>query len=272
MLAREQLQFDPTMVEKSCICRNAVACKGLTAGFACLDDPRGGFVRLPRYEPNPTSSYYVERNAQRAAYLRHLLPDHVTEEETEAKHVAMHHFHAKIVSELTPQRRFPKVLSEDDMDRLGMTKRAEERVLEDDGEPTGFYVFVPTYPIEMAKNDIKRLLGICKVLNTEEKRKENQHAFALDLTSFSEPETGSPTPGAAFLDSDSEEENLDDMGKFLPWHLKEAVVHHQPPQTPPMLTQRKQQQGEMRSMSPPLSPPSPPRAAAIPVSDSLAEF
>lgn len=224
-------------MEKTCICRNAVACKGLTAGFACLDDPRGGFVRLPRYEPNPTSDYYVERNAQRAAYLRHLRPDHPTEEETEAKHVAMHHFHARIVAGLSPQRRFPKALSAEDMETLGLTMRDEERVLDEDGVPTGFYVFVPTYPLEMAKNDIKRLLGICKEVNTEEeKKKHSLDLFAYDLTNLSEPTgSGSPTPGAAFLDSDSEEENSDSMGKFLPWHLKQDVIRTMPP-SPPRLS------------------------------------
>jgi len=203
-----------------------------------LEDPRGGFVRLPRFEPNPTSEYYVERNAHRAAYLRYLHPDHLTEEETEAKHIAMLHFHPRIVVGLTPQRRFPKALSEDDMDKLGMPKLEEDRVLDKDGAPTGFYIFVPTFPIEMAKTDIKRLLGICKVLNTEEKKKHPHGLFALDLTNISDPEngSGSPAPGAAFLDSsDSEEENTDSMGKFLPWHLKQEVMHHP---SPPLLSRK----------------------------------
>jgi hypothetical protein len=216
-------------MEKSCICRDPVACKGLTAGFAVLEDPRGGFVRLPRYEPNPTSTYYAERNAQRAAYLRHLLPGHPIAEDTESKHVAMHHFHPKIVTELTPRRRFPKTLSEEDMNRLRMIKRDEDKVLDENGSPTGFYVFVPTYPIASAKNDIKRLLGICKSVNTREKMKHSKHVhvFALDLTNVSDeanPFSGSPTPGAAFLDSDSEEENADSVSKkYLPWHLRQQV-------------------------------------------------
>ena len=211
-------------MEKSCICQDPVACKGLTAGFALLEDPRSGFVRLPRYEPNPTSDHYVERNARRAAYLRYLLPCHPVEEDTESKHVAMHHFHPRVVTELTPQRRFPKTLTEEDMDKLGMVKQDENKI------STVFYIFVPTYPIASAKNDIRRLLGICKAVNTRQKKKHAKHVhqFALDLTNVSSESnmlSGSPTPGAEFLDSESEEENADSVGgkKYLPWHLQEQV-------------------------------------------------
>jgi hypothetical protein len=117
------------------------------------------------------------------------------------------------------------------MDELGMPKRDEERILDEDGNPTGFYVFSPTYPISMVKNDIKRLLGICKLLRKEENNKKHS-SFAMDLTNLSnelDKGSGSPTPGAAFLDSDSEEENLDSMGRFLPLHLKQAVMLPSPP-------------------------------------------
>ena len=135
-----------TAMEKTCICRDAVACKGLTSAFSMLEDARGGFVRLPRFEENPSSQYYVERNAQRAAYLRYLLPDHPVEKETKAKHVAMHHFHSRIVADLTPQRRFPKTLSQDDMDKLGMAKCQEDEVLDEQGLPTGFYCLCSDLP------------------------------------------------------------------------------------------------------------------------------
>ena len=83
----------------------------------------------------------------------------------------------------------------------------------------------------MAKNDIKRLLGICKVINTEEELKRMKHHQFAELTNLSTTDaaSGSPTPGAAFLDSDSEEENADSMGKFLPWHLKQGVMPPSPP-------------------------------------------
>lgn len=219
-------------MEKTCICRDEVACKGLTSAFSMLEDARGGFVRLPRHVENPSSQYYVERNAQRAAYLKYLLPDHPVEQETHANHVAMHHFHAKIVADLTPQRRFPKTLSKEDMDKLGMHKCQEDEVLDEQGLPTGFYFFVPTYPIAMAKNDVKRLLGICKVINTEEEMKKTKHYQFAELTNLSsstDGASGSPTPGAAFLDSDSDEENAVSMGKFLPWYLKQVVMPPLPP-------------------------------------------
>jgi hypothetical protein len=214
--------------EKVCICGNPVECKGLTAGFSVLGDPRGRFVRLPRYEPNPSCNLEKERNARRASYLRHVEFDILPREDK--MYVALHHYHPLIVDEATSKKNFPKTISKDVMCIVGIKGDPRDEILDEDGKPTGVYYFVPNYPIEKAREDLKRLLRICKIVNTSPTRKKRNSSISplLDLTNDSE--RGSLTPDAAYVfeDSDSEEEIAD---SFLPIHLhKDNVSLAQPPQ------------------------------------------
>ena len=162
---------------KDCLCENTVACRGLTAAFSLLgNDPRSGFVRLPNYKANPTSQYYIERNLQREAYLRYLLPDHAVEKETLAKDVALHHFHPRVVARLVSnlQKNIPRTISERELKQLRLKVDMRDRILDEEGKPTGRCIFAPSYPIEQSKEDLKRLLRLCRALNAAKQKATNE--------------------------------------------------------------------------------------------------
>ena len=172
---------------KDCVCENRVACRGLTAAFSLLGhDPRSGFVRLPNYKQdvpeNTLSEYYRERNQQREAYLRYLLPGHAVEQETLAKDVALHHFHPRIVARLVSklQKNIPRTMTEKELKRLKIEIDDRDRILDSEGNPTGRCIFAPNYPIEKCKEDLKRLLRLCQTLNEASK---NHHEKASSPTS-----------------------------------------------------------------------------------------
>lgn len=153
---------------KDCLCEDRVACRGLTAAFSMLgNDPRSLFVRLPNYKENPTTQYYIERNQQREAYLRYLLPNHPVEQETLARDVALHHFHPRIVSRLVSklQKNIPRTLPEKEIKRMKLKIHERDRIYDEDGNPTGRCIFAPNYPMEKSKEDLKRLLRLCRTLN-----------------------------------------------------------------------------------------------------------
>jgi hypothetical protein len=133
-------------------------------------------------------------------------------------HVALHHFHPSIINEASSERKFPKTVSKDLMCIVGIKGDPRDEIVDEDGNSTGMYYFVPNYPIEKAREDLKRLLRICKIVNTSPTRKKRNSSISplLDLTN--ESERGSQTQDAAYVfeDSDSEEENAD---SFLPTHL-----------------------------------------------------
>jgi hypothetical protein len=145
-------------------------------------------------------------------------------------YVAIHHFHPFIVNEATSTTKFPKTISKDLMEIVGIKGDPRDEILDEDGKATGMYYFVPSYPIEKAREDLKRLLRICKIVNTSPTKKKRNSSISplLDLTN--ESERGSLAPDAAYVfeDSDSEEENSD---AFLPIHLhKDNVSLAQQPQ------------------------------------------
>jgi hypothetical protein len=161
---------------KDCICENPIQCRGLTAAFSMLNDPRSHFVRLPNYKAAPTDPYFVERNQQREAYLRYLLPHHPVEQTTLARDVALHHFHPRIVARLVSkmQKNIPKSLTEKELKRLKLTIHERDRILDQEGNFTGRCIFAPNYPMEQSKQDLKRLLRLCRTLNeASAKEKKN---------------------------------------------------------------------------------------------------
>lgn len=161
---------------KDCLCENQAACRGLTAAFSMLgNDPRSGFVRIPNYKEHPESQFYVERNMQREAYLRYLLPDHPVEKETLAKDVALHHFHPRVVARLVSnlQKNIPRTVPERELIQLGLILDERDKLKDEDGNYTGRCIFAPCYPIEKSKQDLKRLLRLCRALNQDKKDKSS---------------------------------------------------------------------------------------------------
>ena len=220
-------------MKKFCICGNPNECQGLTAGFSVLEDPRGRFVRLPRFEPNPSCRELQQRNERRAAYLRNIEFDILPHRDT--VYVAMHHFPPLVIGDMTAKK-IPKTVSEEDVVRLGIDMDERDRILDQDGNPTGFYHFVPNYPIEKAREDLRQLLRICKIINTSPKKKKHtlETSVLLDLTNDSDQ--GSPSLGDVYVfeDSDSEEENADSTAKkYLPLHLHKT-------ESPPQQSEKQQ--------------------------------
>lgn len=161
---------------KDCVCENSIACRGLTAAFSMLGaDPRSHFVRLPNYKEKPTDPYFVERNKQREAYLRYLLPNHPVEQETLAKDVALHHFHPRVVARLVSklQKNIPRTMTEKELKRLKLKVDERDKLYDEDGNFTGRCIFAPSYPIEKSKEDLKRLLRLCRTLNEAKDREKN---------------------------------------------------------------------------------------------------
>jgi hypothetical protein len=150
-------------------------------------------------------------------------------------YVAMHHFHPLIISEVTCKK-IPKTVSEEGMVQLGIERDERDRILDEDGKPTGLYHFVPNYPIDKAREDLKQLLRICKIINISPKKKRHSPGSSALLDLTNDGDRGSPTPEAAYVfeDSDSEEENADATAKkYLPMHLHNDEASQQ--QSEPLL-------------------------------------
>lgn len=167
--------------DKTCLCGHPEECRGLTAAFVLLKDGRKGFVKLPNWKDDPPSQYYVERNQQRESYLRHLLPGHPVPEPTPTKNIALHHFHPKVTGRFLDQRQkeIPKTITEEEMAHLGLPVDDCDRVIDEYGFPTGECIFVPNYPMQKVKDDLKRMILINRIVNEalmEEQEKRQQQA------------------------------------------------------------------------------------------------
>jgi hypothetical protein len=175
--------------EKACVCAHPEECRGLTAAFVLLQDPRKGFVKLPKWKDDPDTQYYIERNQQRASYLRYLLPDHPPNLPTPSKNIALHHFHPKVTQRFLDKRQkeIPKTITDMEMQYLGMELHDADRVMDEYGFPTGEYIFVPNYPLNLVKEDLKRMILINRLFHKavsearEEQQEHLQQAHAQDV-------------------------------------------------------------------------------------------
>ena len=141
---------------KTCLCSDPETCQGLTAAFCIMEDPRKGFVKLPRYRTQQGD------NKVREAYLRYLLPNHAVEKETPSKYIAAHHFPPSIV--LTENKDsgdkkdiVPRTISKEQATRLGI--EVNERFTMFDENLRRVYVVVPSYSLERSKADVMGMLN-----------------------------------------------------------------------------------------------------------------
>lgn len=208
---------------KICKCRNPVECKGLTAGFAVLDDPRCGFLRIPSHDTDD-----LERNQRRAAYLQSM-----EFSSQNPKFLAMHHFSPKVVAVVSNfqqgqrQPAFPKTLPKEELQQLGLLNKENSRVVFDqNGKPTDRYIVLPTYSLEQAKQDLKRLLQICKQVNINDdsddeiQQKSQRKKDPSKLLLQGSKNAPRPNLTKTFVcsdDSNEEEEN------YLPTHLVKNI-------------------------------------------------
>jgi hypothetical protein len=90
-----------------------------------------------------------------------------------AKDIALHHFHPRVVQRLVSnlQKSIPKALPEEQLVQLGLKLDDRDKLFDENGSYTGRRIFAPSYPIENSKQDLKRLLRLCRVLNQGKKGK-----------------------------------------------------------------------------------------------------
>jgi hypothetical protein len=145
---------------KSCLCDDKDSyCKGLTVAFTLLDDPRKGFVRLPKYHKRS------DDNKIRQAYLRHLLPDHKLTKDTPTKYIAAHHFNPSIVlaqhelngCEGGKKEIVPRTMSREEAMLFGQSINADDSIMDKTGRRV--CIVVPNYPIEWTKADLDLILN-----------------------------------------------------------------------------------------------------------------
>ena len=138
-----------TKKKKECICRNSETCKGLSAAFSILEDPRKRFVRIPHFRKATTAN-----NCVRETYLRYILPSHPIHEETTSKYIAAHHFSPNVVC--FSKGLIPRTLTKSQMARLGMEL---EDSMFDEKLLRRVYIVVPNYPLEQSKDDVTTILN-----------------------------------------------------------------------------------------------------------------
>ena len=99
------------IIRRPCICANSDECRIMTAFWCeaiddelnCRDPYRAGYIRLPIYQPDPTSPVQFYKNSIRLSYLEHLRPPGSSpsarwlattrrQGKNTAEFIALHHF------------------------------------------------------------------------------------------------------------------------------------------------------------------------------------
>lgn len=107
-------------------------------------------------------------NAMRASYLRHLRRTEQSLGDSQTRRfVALHHFHPVVVQKhcempnaVSP---IPKTLKKVDLKFLKMELGDEDRVRDEEGRKKKQYYFVPNWPIDLAKDDLKYLIRVSRI-------------------------------------------------------------------------------------------------------------
>jgi hypothetical protein len=179
-----------------CVCGRGGECQGVSAAFALLRDPRRGYVELPPYTSEPRTYLQQDWNAMRAAFLRNLGRTEKCLEVFSTDltlYVALHHFHPTVVKKhsqiedtMSP---IPRSLQRVDVKYLKMNLTDEDRIRDEQGRLLKTYYFVPTWPIEKSKEDLKLLVKIHRLYE------ESVTRSPIDV-----PSPSSPNPLQAYQD------------------------------------------------------------------------
>lgn len=143
------------MKPKDCICGRGEECKGVSAAFYILDDPRSGYTQVPRYRPNTESVLDLESNRLREALLKHILP-HNQLPTSNSMFIANHHFHPKLVEQYSRGIKCTLPVSIPQEEALEYKLDLEDQVLDHEGKPTGHVYVVPNYSFHKAKRHLKK--------------------------------------------------------------------------------------------------------------------
>lgn len=169
-----------TKFGKECICGRGEECKGVSSAFALLGDARRGYIQLPPLLVNPQTTFEREQCNLRAAYLRHLSKDNALVDllknqsdqfDQNMRFVALHHFHPTVVETHSAKKKskspIPLTLKPVDIDflHLNVEYTDADRVRDAFGNLQDLYYFVPCYPFNKAKSDLKRLIRFKRILH-----------------------------------------------------------------------------------------------------------
>ena len=125
---------------------------------------------MPAHIDSPVLASEKEQNLLRAAYIRHLNLSvdaqkkllNSSSKSSDTHFVALHHFHPSIVLSFAKNFRkknpVPTTVRKDDVELLNMALREEDRVTDNEGNPTDYYYFAPSYSTNQAKEDVKQLV------------------------------------------------------------------------------------------------------------------
>lgn len=161
-------RFGSMRYGKECVCGRGAECKGVSAAFSLLKDPRRGYVALPPYTPFP--EYYEDHdmNAMRASYLRHLgRSEESLGDSAIPRYVALHHFHPIVVQKHSEMANavspIPKTVKKVDLRFLKMKIGDEDRVRNERGHKIKKFYFVPTISLEESKEDLKHIIRVSRL-------------------------------------------------------------------------------------------------------------
>lgn len=143
-------ELSPSITSRTCLCGDPETCKGLTAAFCFLNDPRKQFVKLPSYHRG-------RLNLQRQAYLECLLPHHPNvATKTPTKYIAAHHFHPALVQTHPHESIVPRTITEQEATELGVELDGTHAMFDKDFHRV--FLVVPNYPLKLAKLDLLDIL------------------------------------------------------------------------------------------------------------------
>jgi len=153
---------------KECVCGRGEECKGISAAFALLKDPRRGYVAVPPFSADPVGYADRDMNDMRAAYLRHLnVKEESLGDNKKRRYVALHHFNPTVVQKHSQMKNavspIPKTLKKVDLRFLKMKLGDEDRVRDENGKKRKSYYFVPTYPTRKVKDDLKHMIRVSRL-------------------------------------------------------------------------------------------------------------
>mmetsp|Transcript_20371 Transcript_20371/g.30882 ORF Transcript_20371/g.30882 Transcript_20371/m.30882 type:complete len:935 (+) Transcript_20371:81-2885(+) len=153
---------------KECVCGRGAECKGVSAAFSLLKDPRRGYVALPPYYPYPECYEDKDMNAMRASYLRHLNRTEASLGDSSIpRFVALHHFHplvvqkhSEMVNAVSP---IPKTVKKVDLRFLKIKLGDEDRVRNERGHKIKKFYFVPTVSLDETKEHLKHIIRVSRL-------------------------------------------------------------------------------------------------------------
>jgi hypothetical protein len=160
---------------------------------------------------NPETPFEQDQNNIRAAYLRHLskesalvdlLKDQSDQIDTNARFVALHHFHPTVVDMHSAKKDtsapIPRTLLPIDIEYLQLTEQISEadRVRDEFGRIQNMYYCVPCYPLSKTKSDLKKLIRIKRIVKEAKEGSSGTNSMLSSPTISKTPDSIKSPPSS----------------------------------------------------------------------------